>query len=94
MRSSRVYEPVYTVNDLYNDFIILQDVFLTWTLCAFYSFTWNRYYLQVTIIDLSSPLGALLYNIGTRLCSQRRTSSISKCRVKIRWWRLFFINNG
>ena len=77
MRSSRVYEPVYTVNDLYNDFIILQDVFLTWTLCAFYSFTWNRYYLQVTIIDLSSPLGASLYNIGTRLCSQRTTSSIS-----------------
>jgi len=29
------------------------------------------YYLQVTIIDLSSPIGASLYNIGTRIRSQR-----------------------
>jgi len=51
------------------------------------------YYLQVTIIDLSSPIGASLYNIGTRIRSQRTTSSSSKCREKIRWRRLF-INNG
>ena len=29
MRSSRVYEPIYTVKNLYDDVIILQDVFLT-----------------------------------------------------------------
>ena len=28
MRSSCVYEPIYTVKNLYNDFIILQDFFL------------------------------------------------------------------
>ena len=28
MRSSGVNEPIYTVNNMYNDFIILQDVFL------------------------------------------------------------------
>ena len=50
------------------------------------------WYLQVTIIDLSSPIGASLYNIGTRICSQRTTSSSSKCRGKIRWQR-HFINN-
>jgi len=32
MRSSRVYEPIYTVKNLYNDLIILHDVFLTWNL--------------------------------------------------------------
>ena len=32
------YEPIYTVNNLYNDFIILQDVFLTWKLCFWYIF--------------------------------------------------------
>jgi len=47
------------------------------------------YYFQVTIIGLSFPLGASLYNIGTRLCSQRTTSSSSMCREKIRWRRLF-----
>jgi len=51
------------------------------------------YYLQVTIIDLSSPIGASLYNIGTRIRSQRTTSSSSKCKDKRRWQRLF-INNG
>ena len=57
MRSSRVYEPIYTVNNLYNDFIILQGSFLTWKLCFLFTFlrgTW--YYLQVTIIVLSSLL--------------------------------------
>ena len=39
------------------------------------------YYFQVTIIGLSSPLGASLYNIGMRLCSQRTTSSSSKCKM-------------
>ena len=29
MRLSRVYEPIYTVKNLYNDYIILKDVFLT-----------------------------------------------------------------
>ena len=42
---------------------------------------WNTWNLEpgVTIIDLSSPIEASLYNIGTRLCSQRTTSSSSKC---------------
>ena len=52
---------------------------------------WN--YLQDTIIDLSSPIGASLYNIGTTIRSQRTTSSSSKCREKIRRQRLS-INNG
>jgi len=51
------------------------------------------YYLLVTTTNLSSPLGASLYNIGTRLCCQRTTSSSSKCKEKVRWRRLF-INNG
>ena len=38
MRSSRVYEPTYTVKNLYNDFIILQDVFLMWNI---FLFKWN-----------------------------------------------------
>ena len=37
MRSTRVYELIYTVNNLYNDFIILQDVFLTWKVCFFFT---------------------------------------------------------
>ena len=92
MRSSRVYEPIYTVKNQYHDFIIMQDVFLPSKLwCFFTFFTWN---LEpgVTIIDLSSPVEASLYNIGTRLCSQRTTSSSSKCREMIRW-RWLFINN-
>jgi len=32
MRSSRVYEPIYTVKNLYNNFITLQNVFLMWKL--------------------------------------------------------------
>ena len=35
MYSSRVYEPICTVKNLYNDFIILQDVFLTSKVCVF-----------------------------------------------------------
>ena len=80
MGSGRVYEPIYTVNNLYNDFIILQDVFLTWKVSFFYILCGIWYYFQVTIIGLSSPLGGSLYNIGTRLCSQRTTSSSSKSR--------------
>jgi len=83
----------YTVKNLYNDFIIRQDVFLRWKLRFVYILSGIWYYLQVTIIDLSSPIGASLYNIGTRIRSQRTTSSSSKCREKIRWRRLF-INNG
>jgi len=45
MHTSRVYEPVYTFKNLYNDFIILQDVFFTFLLGIWY-------YFQVTIIDL------------------------------------------
>ena len=41
MRSIRVYEPTYTVNNPYNDLIILQDVFLTRALRYFYIFTCN-----------------------------------------------------
>ena len=40
--------------------------------CTFLHGIW--YYLQVT------PLGTSLYNSGTRLCSQRTTSSCSKYR--------------
>ena len=57
MRTSLVYEPICTVNNLYNDFIILQGSFLTWKLCFLFTIlrgTW--YYLQVTIIVLSSCL--------------------------------------
>ena len=93
MHSSRVYEPIYTVKNMYNDFIILQDVFLTWKVWVFCILRGIRYYFQVTIIGLSSPLGASLYNIGTRLCSQRTTSFSSKCSEKIRWRRIF-INKG
>ena len=56
---------------------------------SFYILRGIWYYFQVTIIALSSPLGALLYNIGTRLCSQRTKSSRSKCREKKRWRRLY-----
>ena len=95
MRPSHVYEPIYTVKNMYNNFIILQDVFLTWKLCSFFSifYVYFGIILQVTIIDLSSPLGASLYNIDTRLCYQRTSSSSSKCREKIRW-RPLSINNG
>ena len=81
---------------MYNEFLILQDVFLTLKICSFYILRGIWYYFQVTIIGISSPLGASLYNISTRLCSQRTTSSSSKCRENIRWRRLFInkkINN-
>ena len=48
MRSSRVCEPIYTANNLYNDFIILQEFFLrkkyvftyvTWILVLFTSYS-------------------------------------------------------
>ena len=66
-------------------FIILQDVFRTWkVVCVCYMLCRIGYYFQVTIIGLSSPLVASLYNIGTRLCSQRTTSSSSKCREKMK----------
>jgi len=32
-------------------------------------------FLQVTIVDISSPIGASLYNIGTILCS----TSLASC---------------
>jgi len=41
MSTNRVYEPIYTVKNLYNDFIILQDVFLTWKVCVLLHFTGN-----------------------------------------------------
>ena len=47
---------------------------------------------KLPYIVISSPVGASLYNIGTILCSQRTTSSSSKCRKKIRWRRIC-INN-
>ena len=89
-----VYEPIYTVKNLYNDLIILHDGFLimNFEFCTFLRGIW--YYLQVSIIDNKSPIGASLYNIGTRISSQRTTSSSSKCREDIRWRRLFIINNG
>ena len=87
------YEPIYTVNNLYNDFIILQDVFLTWKLCFWYIFTWNLVLFTSNYIDISSPIGASLYNIGTRIRSQRTTSSSCKCTKELRCRRLF-INNG
>ena len=46
MHSSRVYEPIYTVKNLYYDFIILKDVFLLFTYLRGF---W--YYLQVTITN-------------------------------------------
>ena len=39
--TSRVYEPIYTVKNLYDDFIILQYFFSPCELCAFYVFKWN-----------------------------------------------------
>jgi len=56
-------------------------------LCTFLRGIW--YFLQVTIIDLSSPIGVSIYNTGARICSQRTMSSCSKCKEKIRWRRLF-----
>ena len=41
MRSSRVYEPIYTVKNMYNDFIMLQDFFLREIFTTFYVFKWN-----------------------------------------------------
>ena len=40
MRSSRVYEPIYTVKNLYNDFKILQDVSLRGKYVCLH-FMWN-----------------------------------------------------
>jgi len=34
-----VYEPIYTVNNFYNDFLILQDIFLRENKFTFYK--WN-----------------------------------------------------
>jgi len=39
--SSREYEPMYTVKNLYNDFMILQEVFLTWKR-TFFTFSSNQ----------------------------------------------------
>jgi len=55
---------------------------------VFFTFV-RAFWLQVTIINLSSPIGASLLNIGTRLCSQRTASSSSDYREKIRWRRKF-----
>ena len=90
MSPSRVYEPkpciwAHIHCQESNDFIILQDDFLPWKFC-FVTF-------PVSIIDLSYPIGAPLYNIGTRIRSQCMMSSSSKCREKIKWQRIF-INNG
>ena len=41
VHSSRVHESINTVKNLYNDFIILQDVFLAWKLWFVYIFTWE-----------------------------------------------------
>ena len=73
MHSSRVYESIYTVNNLYNDFIILQYVFRTWKLWFVYIFTWSL------VLFTSCLIGASLYNIGTRIRSQRTTPSSSNC---------------
>ena len=35
------YDPEAIVKNLYSDFMILQDVFLTWKVCSFLHFTWN-----------------------------------------------------
>ena len=87
MHSNHVYEPIYTVKNLYNDFIKLFSLCGNYVLFTLLRGIW--YYLQVTVTNLSSLVGASLYNIGTRLCSQRTTSSSSKCMEKIRWRRLF-----
>ena len=47
MRSSRVYEPIYTVKYLYNDFIILQDVCFPYVEITFYL----HFYMQFDIIN-------------------------------------------
>ena len=64
MRSSRVYEFIYTVNNLYNDFIILQKKFSVKT--KLYSvFKLNLVLLQVTAIYQSFPSGVtLLYGVA------------------------------
>jgi len=49
MHSSRVYEYIYT----------------SWKLCFVTFLRGIWYYIQVSIIDLSSPNGASLYNIGS-----------------------------
>ena len=54
---------------------------------VFLHFTWNL------VLFTSYPVGASLYNIDTRLCSQCTTPSSFKCMEKIRWRRLF-IDNG
>ena len=55
MHSSRVYEPIYTVKNMFNDFIILQDVFLTWKVYFLYILCGIWYYFQVTIITHLEP---------------------------------------
>jgi len=41
MRIGRVYEPIYTVNNLYNDLIILKIFFLPENYVFFTFFKWN-----------------------------------------------------
>ena len=54
IRSSREYEPMYTVKNLYNDFMILQDVFLTWKV-RFLHFMWNLVLLSSNQVPHKEP---------------------------------------
>jgi len=56
MHSSRVYEPIYTVKNLYNDFIILQEFLLreNYICLRFLRGIW--YYLQFIAFYLSFPV--------------------------------------
>jgi len=54
MRSSLVYEPIYIVKNLYSDFIILQDSFLSENEV----FKWNLVLYKLQQFTLVTPSGA------------------------------------
>ena len=65
MRSSRVYESIHTVKNMYNDFIILRAFFLREKICCVRIFNWN---LVVFIIYSNFPVRktAINQNAKTR----------------------------
>ena len=71
------FEPIYTVNNLFNDFIMLQYFFLR-EIYVFIRLSRILYHLQVTAVRLSSPSGASIIKQYTK-STCRTGSTVGTC---------------
>ena len=81
MRSSRVYEPIYTVKKLYNDFIILQEP----NICILFS--WATFPVMAEYVFACHVwFSAGKHDQKTRSADFSRQSVIKYSKVRRMWY--------